>query len=158
MWIQSYDWKPDQKIWIVYSHWASPMTSGEIRLLFEQTGKRISSSTSHLEPNEIARQRSDRTYFPKFWASRRPEIKKIMKIWNLQKLNILERPCTRSFSAPIQWIDLKFSMRLDNINISQLLNAHSKRTCRKNLMLQKPSKNHILFRPKSTAKLPAGDQ
>ena len=55
-------------------------------------------------------------------ATREPENEKFLNFINLKNHEFLNEPWRCSISAPCQWIDLIFSMRLDNINISQVLN------------------------------------
>ena len=72
-----------------------------------------------------------------------------------QKSMISWRPWGCSIFAPSQRIDLKFSMRLENINNSWGLKTHCDWIYRSGAMIEKPSENYILLGADGAARLPA---
>ena len=113
-------------------------------LLSEQGDTAYSSSTSHvilILRGSAAPEPENR---PKH-ATRGPENRKFLIIINLENTTFSERPCTTSFSAPLQWIDLKFSMRLDINVLNKFWEAHLNWTWRSWAVTEKPTKMSELF-------------
>ena len=137
------------------SPWAPDYPQPPIVLLSEQGDTalfQLYKPHTHTSHFEIARQRSARARKPPQACTERPwklEILLNLIFWKSTQFylttNHVMEPWGCSFSAPCQWIDLKFSMCLDNINISQGSKPHQKRMCRSRAMTEKPTKSYELF-------------
>ena len=132
--------KPTQFSELFRLKWTARLPAATNSVTLRVGGEPYSSSTSHFQADEIARQRSDRAQKPKkSWPNPawKPKILRILPCPQNAKFPL---PCPISFSGPSLCTNLCFCMRLDNIIISRILNSHRIWIWGSRIIFEKPTK------------------